>query len=68
MLEHLRLKLELPAEKFFVFLENCGNTVSSSIPIAIKEAMLVGRLRPGMTVMLVGFGVGLSWAATIVKW
>jgi 3-oxoacyl-[acyl-carrier-protein] synthase-3 len=68
MLEHLRLKLELPAEKFFVFLENCGNTVSSSIPIAIKEAMLAGRLRPGMTVMLVGFGVGLSWAATIVKW
>lgn len=68
MLEHLRLKMGLTEEKFFVFLEYCGNTVSSSIPVALKEAVLAGRLRPGMTVMLVGFGVGLSWAAAIVKW
>lgn len=68
MLEHLRETLELPEEKFFLFLENTGNTVSSTIPIALKAALNEGRLKPGMRVMLVGFGVGLSWAGTMVRW
>ena len=68
MLEHLREKIGIPADKFFVHVESCGNTVSSTIPIALKEAANNGRLRPGMRVMLVGFGVGLSWAATLIRW
>lgn len=68
MLEHLREKIGIPADKFFVHVESCGNTVSSTIPIALKEAADSGRLRPGMRVMLVGFGVGLSWAATLIRW
>ncbi|MEN3940210.1 ketoacyl-ACP synthase III [Prosthecobacter sp. SYSU 5D2] len=68
MLEHLRQKINIPTEKFYVHMQHCGNTVSSTIPIALKEAVDEGRLKPGMNVMLVGFGVGLSWAATFVRW
>jgi 3-oxoacyl-[acyl-carrier-protein] synthase-3 len=45
-----------------------GNTVSASIPIALCDAERAGRLQPGMRVMLVGFGVGLSWGACLVNW
>ncbi|UOQ57709.1 ketoacyl-ACP synthase III [Leucobacter allii] len=68
MLEHLRKKLKVPTEKFFVALAETGNTVSSSIPIALAEAERQGALRPGMRVMLLGFGVGLSWGGLIVTW
>jgi 3-oxoacyl-[acyl-carrier-protein] synthase-3 len=68
ILEHLRKKTHIPKEKFFLAMSHCGNTVSSSIPIALKEALSAGRLSTGMTVMLVGYGVGYSWGATLVRW
>lgn len=68
MLEHLRKKLHIPAEKFYLFLSHCGNTVSSTIPIALKEAAKEGRLKDGDLVALVAFGVGYSWAATLLQW
>lgn len=68
MLDHLREKLGVPDEKFFVDLATKGNTVSSTIPIALNEAASQGALLPGMTVMVVGFGVGYSWAGGIVRW
>ncbi|WP_010204851.1 3-oxoacyl-ACP synthase III family protein [Salinibacterium sp. PAMC 21357] len=68
MLEHLRKKLGVPKEKFFVALEESGNTVSSTIPIALVEAERRGALKPEMRVMILGFGVGLSWGGMIVKW
>ncbi|MDQ7878765.1 ketoacyl-ACP synthase III [Microbacterium sp. QXD-8] len=68
MLEHLRKKLGVPSEKFFVALEGFGNTVSSTIPIALTEAVRQGALRDGMKVMLLGFGVGLSWGGLVVTW
>lgn len=68
MLQHLREKLDIPAEKFALCIKDCGNTVSATIPIALHEAVRAGQLRPGMNIMLVGFGVGLSWAATMVRW
>ena len=68
MLNHLRQSLEIPAERFYIALEHCGNTVSSTIPIAIKQAICDGVLKPGMRVMLVGFGVGYSWGAVMVRW
>ncbi len=67
MLEHLRKRLKIPVEKFQVSMAHCGNTVSSTIPIALKEAQREGRLKEGMTVMLVGFGVGYSWGATLLR-
>ena len=68
MLEHLRKKLKLPPEKFCMAMRDCGNTVSSTIPIALKHALEEGKLRPGNLAMLVGFGVGYSWGATLIRW
>lgn len=68
MLEHLRKKLGIPSEKFCVRLSHCGNTVSSTIPIALKQSSLDHQLRDGQLVMLVGFGVGYSWGATLLRW
>jgi 3-oxoacyl-[acyl-carrier-protein] synthase-3 len=68
MLEHLRKKIQIPAEKFVLAMEHVGNTVSSSIPIALQCAEQRGQLKPGALVMLVGFGVGYSWAATLIRW
>ena len=68
MLEHLRKKLGVDEARFYVSLENSGNTVSSTIPIALTEAKKAGVLKPGMTVMLLGFGVGYSWGGMLVRW
>ncbi len=68
MLDHLRKKLKIPAEKFFVNLRESGNTVSCTIPIALKQASEARRVKSGDLVMLVGFGVGYSWGATLVRW
>lgn len=68
MLETLRKANRLPKERFFMDFEDIGNTVSASIPIALARAEASGRLRPGMKVLVMGFGVGLSWGATILTW
>jgi len=68
MLDYLRKKLKIPQEKFYIWLSSCGNTVSSTIPIALKHAVQDGRLNTGQLVMLVGFGVGYSWGATLIQW
>lgn len=68
MLETLRKQLKIAPERFYIHLKECGNTVSSTIPIALAEASRDGALRPGQRVMLVGFGVGLSWGAALVEW
>jgi 3-oxoacyl-[acyl-carrier-protein] synthase-3 len=49
-------------------LEHVGNTVSSTIPLALYQAQQQGQLKTGALVMLVGFGVGYSWGATLVRW
>ncbi len=68
MLEALRQELAIEPERFVLYLEDIGNTVSASIPIALAEAVRTGALRRGHSVMLVGFGVGYSWATTRVTW
>lgn len=65
MLNHLRKKIGITEEKFFYFLENCGNTVSSTIPIAMYEAIKQQKAKGN--VLLAGFGVGYSWAATVLR-
>jgi len=59
--------LDIPKEKFYINLEKYGNTVSSTIPIALKDAVETGKIKRGQKIMLIGFGVGLSWGATIVE-
>jgi 3-oxoacyl-[acyl-carrier-protein] synthase III len=68
VLENLIRSMSLNEDKVFINLKDVGNTVSASIPIALKDAETKGRLKNGDTVMLVGFGVGLSWGATLVTW
>lgn len=67
MLEALRKKLDIAEDKFFVFLESCANTVSATIPIALSAAIADKRIVAGSRVMLVGFGVGYSWAGCIAQ-
>ncbi|MBI2270631.1 MAG: ketoacyl-ACP synthase III [Bacteroidetes bacterium] len=66
LLETLRKKLRIPKEKFFVYLEEVGNTVSASIPIALKEAINSGKAKKGDKIVLAGFGIGFAWAGTII--
>lgn len=68
MLEHLRKRLNIPKEKFSVNMEWFGNTVSSSIPISFAIDLKNNQINKEDIVMLVGFGVGYSWAGcNIVK-
>lgn len=67
MIEYLRKKINIPNEKFYINLEKTGNTVSSTIPIALKDCFDRNILKRGDRVLLVGFGVGYSWGGTIVK-
>jgi 3-oxoacyl-[acyl-carrier-protein] synthase-3 len=68
MLDGLQRVMKVPAEKMVFAMRETGNTVSASIPLALLAAEREGRLKPGMRVVLVGFGVGLSWGACLVEW
>ena len=65
ILDFLRKKMKIDEDKFYLNLHKIGNTVSSTIPIAIYDAQKNGKLCG--CIVLAGFGVGLSWAATIIK-
>lgn len=65
MINYLRKLLDIDKDKFYVFMENVGNTVSSTIPIALCEAQREDRLHGH--VLIAGFGVGFSWGATVLK-
>jgi len=67
-LDSLTRLMGIDSAKVFRNLEKIGNTVSASIPIALKQALELGRIQQGNTVLLSGFGVGLSWATAIVKY
>lgn len=65
MINYLRKLLDIDKDKFYIFMEKVGNTVSSTIPIALCEAQKEDRLHGN--VLLAGFGVGLSWGGVILK-
>lgn len=65
MINYLRKLMEIEKDKFYIYMENVGNTVSSTIPIALCEAQKEGRLHGN--IVLAGFGVGLSYGATIIQ-
>ena len=68
MLETIRKVCDIVPERFYLNMEQVGNTVSSTIPIALKDCMDNGTISSGMEVMIAGFGVGLSWGGTVLKW
>lgn len=65
MMEHLQVRLHIPAEQMPEMLETCGNTVSSTLPLLIRELRRNGGLRPGMRTIPIGFGVGFSWGGCL---
>lgn len=67
MLNTIRKVCVLPKEKFYVNLNETGNTVSSTVMIGLKQCIDAGTITSGMKVMVAGFGVGLSWGTTILK-
>lgn len=67
ILESIFRKMKIPAEKTLFHLEDCGNTVSSTIPIALYHAIADGRIKRGDRLILAGFGVGFSWAGCTLR-
>lgn len=67
MLDYLRKKMKIPIEKFYQNMEKTGNTVSATIPIALKDCIENGTVKKGDKILLVGFGVGYSWGATVIE-
>lgn len=67
ILDQLREKMNIPEHKFYIALEKCGNTVSSSIPIALRSAFDEKKITGKEAVMIIGFGVGYSWAGTVIR-
>jgi 3-oxoacyl-[acyl-carrier-protein] synthase-3 len=60
--------LKIPRTKVFNNLDRYGNTSAGSVPLALDEALAEGRLAPGQLAVLSGFGAGLSWGTTIIRW
>ncbi len=61
-------KLKLPLEKFPSNVSHCGNTSAASIPILLDEVNKKEMLKKGDTILLSGFGAGLTWGAALLKW
>lgn len=65
MLEYLRRKLKIDPSKFYINMVETGNTVSATIPIALKDCLEKKIIKSGDKILSAGFGVGYSWGATI---
>ena len=68
IIESAAKRLKVSPDKFFMNVHTFGNTSAASIPIALCEAVNDGRLQPDDNVIFVGFGGGLTWAASLVQW
>ena len=68
LLDKLRNALNISEEKFFINIQNKGNTTSCTIPLALRDMQIQGRLKKDDKILIMGFGVGLSYAGTIINW
>lgn len=68
ILKMLARKLKIDNEKVYNCMENIGNTVSASVPIALAKANKEGKIKKGSTVLIAAFGIGYSWSGTILKY
>lgn len=68
IIDNVAEQLGLPAEKLFKNLQNYGNTSAASIPIALDEALQQGRVHRGDTLLMTGFGGGLTWGTGLFRW
>ena len=68
IIEAISQYLELPMERFFVNVDRYGNTSAASIPLALEEAWREGKIKHGDLILIVAFGAGLTWGATLLRW
>jgi len=68
IMETVAKKLGIPMDKVITNLNEYGNTSAGSIPLALDEAVRSGKVKPGDVIAMSGFGAGLSWGATILRW
>ena len=68
MLRFLQKRIAIPDEKFAIHFAHCGNTVSSTIPIVLQHLVEERKVDRGDLVLAVGFGVGYSWGASLIRW
>ncbi|MBF0520811.1 MAG: ketoacyl-ACP synthase III [Nitrospirae bacterium] len=61
-------RLGLTMDRVMLNLNRCGNTSAASIPIALDEAVVTGRVKDGDYILLEAFGGGLTWASALIKW
>jgi 3-oxoacyl-[acyl-carrier-protein] synthase III len=67
ILNQIAARLGIPYERFVLNIENRGNTSSASVPIALNEAILDGRIKHGNTVLMCALGGGISWGSALVR-
>jgi 3-oxoacyl-[acyl-carrier-protein] synthase-3 len=65
ILQAARDKFGIPESKLYINIDRVGNTVAASVPLCLDELIAAGRVRPGMKVMFVAFGGGLTWGASL---
>lgn len=68
IVEALVKRLKLDMDKVFLNIEKYGNTSAASVPLALDQANRTGRIKPGDYVVMVAFGGGLTWGASLVRW
>lgn len=68
ILQAVAERLKIPSDKVVINVERFGNMSSASTVVALAEAVQDGRVKPGQNVVLVAFGGGLTWAASLIKW
>ena len=67
ILNQVAARLGIPYERFVLNIDVRGNTSSASVPIALNEAVLDGRIKPGHIVLMCALGAGISWGSALVK-
>ena len=67
IIESAAKRLELPPEKYFINISEYGNTSAASVPLAFDQAIREGKINRGDIVILVAFGAGLTWGATVIR-
>jgi len=68
IIDYARKKLGIPEEKTVLNVDRYGNTSSGSIPLALEDANVDGRLAPGEIVLMTGMGAGLTWGSALIEW
>lgn len=68
IIQSVAKRLKVSEDKFPTSLDHCGNISAASVPILLDEMNQKGMLKPGMKIVLSGFGAGLTWGSAVIEW